>query len=270
MRERLVALVTGAGSGIGRATALALADRGASVWLVGRRLERLHEVADRTRERGGSARVFQADLTVDGDIVRLATELRGDTGSLDVLVHSAGQITFGQIELTPVEQLDRLYQVNLRAPYLLTQLLLPFLRDSRGQIVFINSSAGLIASPRIGHYAATKFALKGLADSLRAEVNADAIRVLSIFPGRVATAMQATVHEAEGATFDPSALAQPEDIAELVVSALLLPRTAEVTDLTVRPMLKPPLQPPPPRQGGRPTSAPTGSTSAPRDRALPS
>jgi NADP-dependent 3-hydroxy acid dehydrogenase YdfG len=240
MSERLVALVTGAGSGIGRATALALAGEGASVWLVGRTLDKLHEVAHLARERGGSARVVQTDLAVDADLEALAAELPGDEGSLDVLVHSAGEITLGTIELTPVEQLDRLYRINLRAPYRLTQLLLPLLRDAKGHVVFINSSAGLSASPRIGHYAATKFALRGLADSLRLEVNADGIRVLSLFPGRVATTMQAAVHEAEGETFDPGALAQPEDVAELIVSALNLPRTAEVTDLSVRPMLKPP------------------------------
>jgi NADP-dependent 3-hydroxy acid dehydrogenase YdfG len=113
------------------------------------------------------------------------------------------------------------------------------LKASRGQIVFINSSAVLTPKPNAGQYAATKHALKAVADSLRAEVNDDGLRVLSVYPGRTASPMQVLVHQFEGRECYPERLLQPEDVATAVINALSLPRTAEVTDLHIRPLLKP-------------------------------
>lgn len=112
------------------------------------------------------------------------------------------------------------------------------MRSCKGQIVFINSSAGLNARADVGQYAATKHALKAIADSLREEVNADGVRVLSMFLGRTATPMQDAVHKMEGKEYHPECLIQPEDVAAVVVNALSLPRTAEVTDIHIRPMNK--------------------------------
>jgi NADP-dependent 3-hydroxy acid dehydrogenase YdfG len=108
----------------------------------------------------------------------------------------------------------------------------------QGQIVFINSSAGLTAKAGAGQYAATKFALKAIADSLRAEVNALGLRVLSVYPGRTASPMQAAIYKMEGKAYNPERLLQPEDVAACVINALSLPRTAEVTDIQVRPLVK--------------------------------
>jgi NAD(P)-dependent dehydrogenase (short-subunit alcohol dehydrogenase family) len=134
-----------------------------------------------------------------------------------------------------------MYRLNLRVPYLLTQRLLPLLRRSRGQVVFVNSSAGLHASAGLSQYAATKHALKALADSLRCEVNHDGVRVLSVYPGRTASPMQEHLHrqQPEVRPYRAADLLQPEDVAAVVVQALSLPRTAEVTDLHVRPFVKP-------------------------------
>jgi len=135
--------------------------------------------------------------------------------------------------------LDLQYSTNVRAPYLLTQRLLPLLITSRGQIVFINSSVGLAANrPNIGQYAATKHALKALAESLREEVNPKGVRVLSAYLGRTATPMQEALFRAEGNTYHPETLLQPEDVASMIVHALMLPSTAEVTDINIRPMRK--------------------------------
>jgi short-subunit dehydrogenase len=134
--------------------------------------------------------------------------------------------------------LDQQFGVNVRGPYALTQAFLPLLRSSRGQIVFINSTAGLSAGPNVGQYAATKHALKAITDSLREEVNPDGIRVLSIFNGRTATPMQAAVHVAEGRDYCPEKLIQPDDVASVVVHALSLPKTAEITDVQMRPFAK--------------------------------
>ena len=130
------------------------------------------------------------------------------------------------------------YRTNVRGPYLLTQELLPLLLERQGQVVFINSSAGLTARANIAQYAATKHALKALADGLRDEVNPRGVRVLSVFPGRTATPTQQKLCGEEGRPYRPARLLQPEDVAAVVVNALCLPRTAEVTEIKIRPMLK--------------------------------
>jgi NADP-dependent 3-hydroxy acid dehydrogenase YdfG len=122
----------------------------------------------------------------------------------------------------------------------LTQLLVPALRRQQGQVVFINSSDGLSARGQVGPYSATKHALKALADSFRDEVNAEGIRVMSVYLGRTASPMQARIHAAEGKAYHPEYLLQPSDVATVVLNALCLPRTAEVTDLSIRPLRKPP------------------------------
>jgi len=237
--ESHTAVVTGASSGIGRAIALALARRGAGVCLVGRDHDRLEETAAAARETASGVLVHAADLTVDGEIERLARALREGPGGADVLVHSLGRFAAGASESTPVAELDALWRTNVRSVFLLTQTLLPLLRSrGAGQIVFVNSSIIAGARGGVGQYAATKFAAKALADSLRDEVNPRGIRVLSVYPGRTATPMQAAIFAAEGRAYEPERLLQPEDVAEIVVAALELPRTAEVTDIHIRPMNK--------------------------------
>jgi NADP-dependent 3-hydroxy acid dehydrogenase YdfG len=114
------------------------------------------------------------------------------------------------------------------------------LKRSRGQVVFINSTAGLNAKRAdAAQYCATQHAVKAIADSLREEVNPDGIRVLSVHPGRTATPRQEKLYRAEGRPYRPELLVQPEDVASVVLHCLLLPRRAEVTDITIRPMVKP-------------------------------
>ncbi len=209
------------------------------MWLVGRTQAKLEAVAAATGQGNGRVTCCTTDLSRDDAVTALAGRLREEAGVVDVLVHSAGVISLGPVASLPVEEFDRQYRVNVRAPYLLTQLLLPMLRLRQGQIVFINSTAGTTAGANVGQYAATKFALKALADSLRAEVNADGVRVLTVSAGRTATPMQAAIHELEGKTYRPAALSQPEDVAALVLAGLTVPRTTELTDLALRPMEKP-------------------------------
>ena len=110
-------------------------------------------------------------------------------------VHGAGVIARGPVEHAKVEELDCQYDVNLRAPFVLTRRFLPALKKARGQIVFVNSTAGRAAAPDAALYAASKHALRGFADSLRQEINPDGVRVLSMFPGRTATPMQQSLLE---------------------------------------------------------------------------
>jgi NADP-dependent 3-hydroxy acid dehydrogenase YdfG len=236
--RRQIAVITGAGSGIGKAIALELGRQGATIILVGRRMEKLKAVADSAMATATMVRCYPIDLTKDDEILNLTDCIKDEFKGVDLLIHSAAVISLGYVESAPLDEFDRQYRTNVRAPFALTQALLPTLRARRGQIVFINSQAGLSAGANSSQYSATKYALKAIADSLRSEVNACGIRVLSVYPGRTASTMQSFVHEMEGKKYTPESLIQPEDIASVVINSLTLPRSAEVTDISVRPLLK--------------------------------
>jgi NADP-dependent 3-hydroxy acid dehydrogenase YdfG len=234
-----VAVVTGAGSGIGKAIALRLGEFGASLVLVGRRLELLDRVADSLNANGAKAVCYSTDLADRSSVQSFAASFRRDQRKLDVLVHSAGMVRQGRVAEASADDFEALFRTNVLGPYLLTQELLPLLGQTQGQVVFINSSVGLAAKAGVGQYAATKHALKAVADSLRAEVNTQGIRVLSVYPGRTATPTQEILHVQEQRPYLADRLLQPEDVADAVVNSLCLPRTAELTDLHIRPMSKP-------------------------------
>src|SRR6185437_6495109 len=115
---------------------------------------------------------------------------------------------------------------NVRAPYELTQAMLPALIRRRGDVVFLNSTQGLTASGGIGQYAATHHAMRAVADSLRAEVNTAGVRITTLHIGRTASPLQERIHAVEGRAYDQQALIQPEDVADLVVAAVGLPKRA--------------------------------------------
>jgi NADP-dependent 3-hydroxy acid dehydrogenase YdfG len=233
------ALVAGGSEGIGRAIALALAARGHDVWIAARRTEPLEAVVAEIRAGGGTAEGRSVDLVDDAARAALVEEVLAGDGGVDVLVHSNGTIVRGDVADAALDDFDLQYAANVRAPYALTQALLPGLIRSRGQVVFVNSSAGLAPSANASQYGATMHALRAIANVLRDEVNAAGVRVTSIYPGRTATPRQARIHEWEGREYRPERLLQPEDVAAIVVAALELPRTAEVTDITIRSMTKP-------------------------------
>jgi NAD(P)-dependent dehydrogenase (short-subunit alcohol dehydrogenase family) len=229
----MTALVTGASSGIGRAIAEALAGQGAGLLLLGRDAPRLEAAIASCRAAGSPmAEARLADLAGPEEVLTAQLPQR-----LDILVHAAGAHGLAPVEGTTPALLDAQLAVNLRAPLLLTRAALPALRASgQGQVVFVNSTQGLSAGRGAAAYAAAKHGLRALADSLRQEVNADGIRVLSLFPGRTATPMQEALYAREQKPWRPEALMQPEDVAAMALAALLLPRTAEVTEITMRPL----------------------------------
>jgi NADP-dependent 3-hydroxy acid dehydrogenase YdfG len=233
-----IAVVTGAGSGVGQAIAGALAVQGATVCLVGRTPATLEATACGIAQ--ATARCYPTDITHDGAVQALAEQLHRDWDAVDILVHSAGVYAMGKLEAALVTDLDLQYRTNVRAPYLLTQALLPLLRRRQGQVVFINSLVVITAGGQVGAYAATKHALTALANSFREEVNAEGLRVLSVYIGSTASPMQAMIHAMKGRTYSPEYLLQPSDVASVVLNALCLPRTAEVTDIHIRPLRKPP------------------------------
>lgn len=233
-----MAVITGSSSGIGKAIAQALAARGSVVCLVGRRTETLQAVLGTKASEAGLAFCYEADLAIEHDVEMLVGKLRDGFSGIDILVHGAGVIKLSRLECASEEQLDEQYRINLRAPYLLTRALMPMICSRKGQIVFLNSTAGLRAGANVSQYAATKHALKAVADSVREELNPAGVRVLSLFLGRTATPMQASIFATEQREYNPGILMQPEDVAEVVVNALALARTAEITEITMRPATK--------------------------------
>lgn len=223
---RRTALITGATGGIGRATADALAPH-FDLILAGRDGERLANMA----EDYPGARVLAAHLDAPES---LADAVHG-VERLDVLIHNAGVVDLGAVGETPLSVWQRTLTVNLVAPAELTRALLPALRATRGQVLFVNSGAGLSANPLWGSYAASKFGLRALADALRAEEAPHGVRVITVYPGRTATDMQRKVRAQEGGEFMADAYIQPASVAGTILAALLLPRDAAITDVTVRP-----------------------------------
>ena len=237
--EMPCALITGASSGIGRAIALALARNNFAVGLVGQNVERLYAVANAA---GTTAHPLVADLSRSDAAASLVSQYRERFGRLDVLVHAAGRFALdplddSETEATALAAFERLMAINVRAPYVLTRHLSTDLIRTQGQVVFVNSS--VVRFPNVATaYTTSKYALQGLADSIRAQLNPHHVRVLSIFPGRTATPMQETIHALEGKGYAPDRLLQPDDVASSVVHALSLPRTAELTEIHIRPMAK--------------------------------
>jgi len=237
---QMVAVITGASGGIGKAIALQLAMQGANLYLIGRNQETLQSLARETGKTTSQIKCYQADLTKDKDLTALEDTLKTNLDHIDVLIHCAGALMLGRMEDSPGNDLDEQYRINVRAPYALTKAVLPLMKSCKGQMVFINSSIWQQARAGIGQYASTKYALKAIADSVRDEVNADGVRVLSVYLGRTATPMQEVVHNKEGLPYHPEHLIQPDDVATTVLNILSLPRTSEVTDIHMRPMKKAP------------------------------
>ncbi|MGC4032935.1 MAG: SDR family NAD(P)-dependent oxidoreductase [Tepidisphaeraceae bacterium] len=230
---RKLAVVTGASGGIGYAIALALATAGFHAVLVARRAGLLDELAERIRSTGGSAEVCAVDLLAEKAAETIASLIDGR--AVDVLVHCAAAFAQAPFAEADTRDFDRLFQLNVRSPLMLTQRLLPNVIDSLGMVVFINSSVGLRAGRDMVIYGATKHALRAVADTLRLEVNQHGVRVLSLYCGRVATPMQEQLFAAERRPYQPELLTQPSDIAEALLGVLALPRTTETTDIHVRP-----------------------------------
>ena len=223
-----LALVTGAGTGIGRAVALGLARLGHNLMLVGRREAPLRRV----EEEAGGALVLAEDVANDAGRRRVAAAV---TGPLHVLVHSAGAFRYGGLAETQASDWAALDRINVHAPVLLTGLCLPALRAGGGDVVFVNSTAGLQPGSANLAYAAGKHALRSAVETLRRDLQGQGVRVLSVFPGRTETPMQEEVLAAEKRQAPPGTLIQADDVAAMVLAALSLPRRAEVTGIVMRP-----------------------------------
>jgi NAD(P)-dependent dehydrogenase (short-subunit alcohol dehydrogenase family) len=174
------ALVTGASSGIGEATALQLAELGYTVYAAARRVDRMADLAAR------GIRTKSVDVTEDGSMVALVETIIADTGRIDALINNAGYGMYGALEDVPIEEARRQFEVNVFGLARLTQLVLPHMRaQCDGYIVNISSMGGKIWEPLGSWYHASKFAVEGLSDSLRVEVTEFGIKVVIIEPGTI-------------------------------------------------------------------------------------
>ena len=234
------AVITGASSGIGKAIAVECSKQYGKLCLIGRSLDKLKAVTEYTRKFCRQVDCYSVDLTSLDQIRKFSKEIKKSHESIDLLVQSAGVFFRGSIEYADINHFDQQYFTNVRGPYYLTQLLLPLIRKTKGQVVFINSSVGLGENnvEEISQYTATKQALKAVTDILREEVNAEGIRVISIYPGRTATPMQEAICKAEGMPYNKKDLSQPKDIARVILNTLALPKTSEIKDIVIRPMKK--------------------------------
>jgi short-subunit dehydrogenase len=222
-------LITGAGSGIGRAVAEALHARGDELVLLARNDER----ATTLTEAFPGADVRVVDLADPG-----AADRFGDLPhSLDSMLHVAGVVELAPVAELRTDHLREQLDVNLVAPVLITRACLPALRTARGTAVFVNSAAGLSAGATWSAYAASKFGLRAFADSLRAEEMGNGVRVTTVFPSRTATPMQAKVHEQEGRTYDSSLWINPGTVAATILHVLDLPHDATIPEVVVRPLV---------------------------------
>ena len=227
-RDGRAALVTGGGSGIGRAIGLALSQAGMAVTLVGRRAGPLQEAA----AQGPNMTAVPADITTESGIGIVRDRL---PTALNVLVHAAGAFDNRSIADADLAAWNNLLAANLHGPMRLTAACVDRLERAAGLVVFINSTAGLPASNAPGLYVATKQGLRAATDSLRQELGKRGIGVLSVFPGRTDTPMQQQVLAAEGRPGAAIPLMQPQDVAAMVMAVVSLPRSAEVTEITMRP-----------------------------------
>lgn len=237
--EAPLAVVTGASGVVGSAISLAFAERGMRLVLCGRDARRIEDLVRRARKASPEVVPFVADLTRDIEVQRLGQLVRETAEHLDVLVHSMGVYAEREIERVSLVEFDHLFGTNVRAPFAVSQALLPIMRGRSAHMVFLNSGIGLPRAGGHGVYAATKHALKAFVDFLREEVNPDGIRVVTVALARSASPLGETIGRMGGKSGHARRLARPEDIASAVVSVLDQPAGAEVAEILIRPFQKP-------------------------------
>jgi NADP-dependent 3-hydroxy acid dehydrogenase YdfG len=234
-----VAIVTGASSGIGEATAAALADAGASVVLAARRTEELEALAERIESAGGDALVVPTDVTDEGDIDALVDATTDEYGRIDVLVNNAGVMLLEPLERADRSNLRQMVEVNLLGLMNLTHAVLPVMQEQgSGHIVNVSSVAGRQASADSSGYNATKFGVNAFTEAVRQEVTTEGIRTTVIEPGAVDTELATHIPDEQVleqfAEMDLPML-HPDDIARGIVYATSQPDRVDVNEILIRP-----------------------------------
>lgn len=219
-------MVTGASSGIGKATAILFANKGATVVAVGRNEKELTSLGKSVKSKSGSIKPHLADITEMSQIERLVSETIHNHGQIDVLVNSAGIIRNGTIETTKLDEWDKMFNINLRSVFVLIQKFLPHLIESKGNIVNVSSVAGTRSFPNILAYGVSKAALDQMTRSAALELASKGVRVNAVNPGVVVT----NIHKRGGMDEDAYAaflerskethpigrVGTPSEVAELI------------------------------------------------------
>ncbi|MFV8370314.1 3-ketoacyl-ACP reductase [Flavobacterium sp. LB2R40] len=225
------ALITGAGKGIGKAIALALAKEGVNVILVARTQEEIDSVAAKVRSLRVKALAITADVADINSVNAAVAKALAEFGSIDILINNAGIAAFGKfLELEPTDW-ERIIQVNLMGTYYVTRAVLPnMIERQMGDIINISSTAGLSGNALTSAYSASKFAVLGLTESLMQEVRKHNIRVTALTPSTVATEMAKDLKLTDG---NPEKVMQAEDMAELIIAQLKLNRRVFIKNSSI-------------------------------------
>jgi 3-oxoacyl-[acyl-carrier protein] reductase len=232
-----VAIITGAGRGIGKAIALMLAQHGADVVLVARTKTEIDAVAKQINDMGRESLPIRADVSSGKDVKSLLNKVMRRFGRVDILVNNAGIGRFRRVNDLTVKEFDSMWNTNMRGTFLCSKAVLPVMtRQKSGDIIFIASLAGKNAFVGGAGYAATKWAIIGFSRCLMLEVRKDNIRVITICPGSVDTSFGGRKHRI-GA--DNSQMPKPEDIAGTAVTALSAPRNVMISEIDIRPTIPP-------------------------------
>jgi 3-oxoacyl-[acyl-carrier protein] reductase len=229
--EGTVALITGAGRGIGRSIALTLAKHGAKIALSARSHQELQKVQAEITELGQEAIYEVADVSLEADVKKLVEKTVQHFGRLDIVVNNAGLGIYGPLLETSVETWDKIMAVNARGPFLVCRETIPHLKKQRRSfIVNISSVVGVKGYENQTAYTASKHALMGLSKALAREVQKDGIRVHAICPGAVSTQMVALARP----DLDPSVLMHPDEIADIVLFLVTRQGNAVIDEVVVR------------------------------------
>lgn len=216
------AIITGAGKGIGRATALALAKEGVSLGLIARTEADLQKVADEVKSKGVDVSIATADVGSNEEVTAAIDKLITEFGTVDILINNAGIAKFGGFLELDVEEWERIIQVNLLGMYYVTRAVLPTMIEQKsGDIINISSTAGERGGPVTSAYSASKFGVLGLTESLAMEARKSNIRVTALTPSTVVTDLAINQGLVKG---DEENVLQAEDLAELIVAQLKLNR----------------------------------------------
>jgi NADP-dependent 3-hydroxy acid dehydrogenase YdfG len=241
--EGKVVAITGASSGIGEATALLLAERGAAVVLGARRTERLDELVDGIRARGGRAASLSTDVTRREDLERLVGRAIEEFGRLDVLVSNAGISKIGPVADLDVDGWSAMIDVNLRGVLHGIAAAIPvFRRQGQGHFVTTVSTAGLKIVPTMAVYGATKNAVRTLLEGLRQESTDGVLRTTSISPGYVRTELADSIDDPRARDEIRKNMAEfaipPDAVARAITFAIEQPHDVEIGDITIRPTIQ--------------------------------
>lgn len=229
--QNKTALITGAGKGIGRAVALALANEGVHIGLVARTEKDLQAVAAEVTALGVKAAIAMADVSDIHSVNAAVVKIRQELGAIDILINNAGTAAFGKfLDLTP-EQWENQIKVNLFGVYYVTRAVLPeMIERQTGDIINVSSTAGLKGAAVTSAYSASKFGLMGLTDSLMQEVRKHNIRVTALTPSTVVTDLAKSANLINN---NEERVMHPEDFAELMVAQLKLNRRVFVKDASI-------------------------------------